>query len=271
MTSAIQIPAFTVTCLMVTAIVCVVSVFVAWYTVRSRVKFSQIILGAFCYVLVMVLENLLGLLPIHLPDSGFGLSLYTAVSVVLARELIRYPAMELGVRRYFDSADAALGFALGFGGVYLLICGAYYFNCYTAASEFVRDADAFLINAGADSDEALRLLETISSQNGWQFIATGLNRVFYLVREMALCLILWYAMAEQSNRLFLILVPVLHLIAMLPEGLYQGGILASSYIKDGATIVISAAIAFLASRQYNAHEDQVAHFQVEHLRARKRR
>ena len=59
MTAEIYIPGFTITCLMITAIICIVAVLAAWYTVRSRVKFSQIILGAFAYVLVMLLENLL--------------------------------------------------------------------------------------------------------------------------------------------------------------------------------------------------------------------
>ncbi len=60
MTSEIYIPGFTVTCLLITSIICIVAVLVAWYTVRSRVKFSQIILGAFSYVLVMLLENVPG-------------------------------------------------------------------------------------------------------------------------------------------------------------------------------------------------------------------
>ena len=54
-----EITAFARTSLMITAAMCLLAVFVAWYTVRDRVKLSQIILGLFCYVLVMLLQNVL--------------------------------------------------------------------------------------------------------------------------------------------------------------------------------------------------------------------
>ena len=270
----IQIPAFTVTCLMITAIICVVTVLVAYYTLRDRVKLSQIILGMFSYVLVMLLENLLGILSgsLALPETGGPLLLYSVGSVVLARELIRYAAMGLGLRRSFRETDAALGFALGFGGLYLLVCGAYYFNLYTAVREVTTQGlDAFLAGSGTDSAEALGVIETAVSQTGWQYIATGVNRVFYLVRELSLCLLLWYAMEREDRRIYYILVPVLHCLAVLPEGMYQAGMLEGTLVRDIAACVLSAGIAALAAVEYNAKEDQAAHFRGDRLRARRRR
>ena len=273
MASEIQIGAFSVTCLLITAVICIAAVFAAWYTVRSRIKLSQIILGIFSYILVMLLENVFSLLlGTGLPESGLRYGISITLRMVLARELIRFLAMRFGVRGNFEGADAALGFALGFAGAYLLVCAAYYFNCYTAASEFVKNgADAFVMNTGADAAEALTLLETIAGQEPWQFIATGANRVFFLVREMALCVLLWYAMEDRNLRIYYLLVPVMSLIAMLPDGLFQAEVLLSAYLKDALTCVISGGIAFLAARKYNAREDQVAHFQVEKLRTRRRR
>lgn len=157
-----------------------------------------------------------------------------------------------------------MGFAIGFAGAYLFVCGAYYFNCYTTASEYVSSgADAFFVNAGENAQEARELLDMITRQSGWQFIVTGVNRVFYLVREIALTVLLWYAMREDGKKLYFLLVPLMHLAAMVPDGLFQAGILENSYGKDAVTCVLSAGIAFLAARQYNAKEDLVAHFQVE--------
>ena len=272
MTSEIYIPGFTVTCLLITSIICIVAVLVAWYTVRSRVKFSQIILGIFCYVLVMLLENVLGLADPGLSSGGIGYAIYITLSMVIAREVIRFLAMRFGVKANFDDTDAAIGFALGFAGTYLFICGAYYFNCYTTASEYVKTGlDAFVLNTGADAEEALRLLETIAAQGPWQFICTGVNRVFFLVREIALCVMLWYAMGDSGRKLMYLLVPLMSFVALLPDGLYQAEVLENSYLKDAVTCVISSAIAFWASRMFNAREDQVAHFQLERLRARRRR
>jgi uncharacterized membrane protein YhfC len=274
MTADIQIESFSVTCLLVTAAICLVAVLVAWYTVRDRIKLSQVILGVFSYVLVMMLGNIFDLAALNagIPQTGLAYGLYVAVSVVVARELIRFAAMKYGIQANFHDTDSSIGFALGFGGMYLMACAAYYFNCYTTASEFVKSGlDSFMVNVGDDSEEALSLLQMIAQQEPMQFVSTGVNRVFYLIREIALSVLLWYALNDEKRKYNYALVLGLHVLAMLPDGLYQAELLQSSYAMDGATCVISAGIAFLAARQYNASEDQVAHFQVEKLRTRQRK
>lgn len=274
MTQDIQIESFSTTSLMVTAAMCILAVLVAWYTVRDRIQLSQIIVGIFCYVLVMVLENVFDALTVSagLPATGLAYGLYIVLSVVIARELVRFLGMRYGIQGNFNDTDAAIGFAIGFAGVYLCVCGAYYFNCYSVAREFTKNgAEAFWANAGTDAAEAEQLLQMISGQNGWQFIFTGLNRVFFLVREVALSVLLWYAMTDGGKKLWLALIPLMHAAAMLPDGLYQAEILTNTYIKDLLTCAISGGIAFLAARQYNAKEDQVSHFKVEKLRARRRK
>lgn len=270
----IHIEAFTVTSLMITAAICMVAVLAAWYTVRGRIQLSQIILGVFCYVMVMLLENVLGMISTMagMGTDGLVYGLYLTVSIVLSRELVRFAGLKYGVQGNFDTTDAAVGFAIGFAGMYLCVCGAYYFNCYTTVREFVSaGADSFWVNAGESAEEARELLTMIAGQNGWQFIFTGVNRVFYLVREIALSVLLWYAMREDGKKLYFLLIPLMHLAAMLPDGLFQAGVLANTYIKDAATCVLSGGIAFLAARQYNAKEDIVSHFRVEKLRARRRK
>ena len=273
MTSEIIIPGFTTTSLVVTAAICIAAVLVAWYTVRGRVKFSQIILGMFCYVLVLLLENLFSLLQsaTGMQTTGLGYGLYTVLSVVLAREIVRFAAMRFGVLEKFTGADASIGFAIGFAGLYLLVCGVYYFSLYSTATEYLKTGmDAFLANSGEGAEDAMALLESVANQSGWEVLATGVNRVFFLVREISLCLMLYYAMQDGNTR-GCMLVPVLHLVAMIPDGLYQAELLHNSILRDAVTCVLSAGIAFLASRQYNAREDQVAHFRIEHLYAKRRR
>lgn len=274
MTLDIQIESFSVTSLMITAAMCILAVLVAWYTVRDRIQLSQIIVGIFCYILVMVLENVFDALAATagLPVTGWSYGLYIALSVVVARELIRFVGMRYGIKSNFDRTDSAIGFAIGFAGVYLCVCGAYYFNCYSTAREFLKNgAETFWANAGTDAAEAEQLLQMIAGQSGWQFLFTGLNRVFFLVREVALSVLLWYAMADGGRKIWYALIPLMHLAAMIPDGLYQAEILTNTYAKDIVTCVISGGIAFLAARQYNAREDLVSHFKVEKLRTRRRK
>ena len=271
MTSEIIIPGFTATCLLITAVICIVAVLAAWYTVHSRIKLSQIILGAFAYVLVMLLQNLFGILGQGFSQTGIVYALFLAMSMAAAREIIRYIALRYGVRGNFKDTDASIGFALGFAGLYLLICGAYYFNCYTVATEYIKTGmDTFAANTGENYAEALDLLKMIEGQGPWQFICTGVSRVLFLIREIALCILLWYAMSMEKRRCLFLIVPVISLLAFIPDGLYQAEILTNSYVRDVAACIVSAIAAVPAARLYNVSEDQVAHFKVERLRTRRK-
>ena len=265
---------FTATSLLITAGICLVAVFVAWYTVRTRIQMSQVILGVFSYVLVLVLENVFSMAGVSLqvPQSGMAYALYLTVSVVVGRELIRLLSVKYVLEPRFQGADAAIGFGLGFGGLYLLTCAAYYFSCYSTVNQFLSvGAESFFASTDQGSQEAYDLLLSISQQNGWQYIMTAVNRVFFLVREIAFSVLVWYGLTDEKSRWCLIAVPVMQFIAMLPDGLMSAGVLDNTYVKDVVTYLISGGIAFLAAKIYNSREDQVAHFQVEKLRARRRR
>lgn len=265
------IEGFTATSLLITSGVCLVAVFVVWYTVRSRIQMSQVILGVFAYVLVMLLENVLSLAGIQagVPETGIGSGIYLALSIMAARELMRDLSVKLVLRDRYEGTDAAIGFGLGFGGLYLLTCAAYYFNCYSTVNEYLSiGAEEFFSSADQGTQEAYDLLVTLSQHNGWQYIMTAIDRVLFLAREVGFCALIWYGFEEE--RWCLGAVPLMQLIAVLPDCLYSAGVLQNTYVKDVLTYIISAGILYLAARIYNKHEDQVAHYKVEKLRARRR-
>ena len=153
-----------------------------------------------------------------------------------------------------------------------MTCAAYYFSCYSTVHEFLSvGAESFFASTDQGGPEAYDLLLSIAGQNGWQYIMTAVNRVFFLVREIAFSVLVWYGIRDEKSRWCLLAVPVMQFLAMLPDGLMSAGVLNNTYVKDVATYVISAGIAYLAAKIYNSREDQVAHFQVEKLRARRRR
>lgn len=269
-----SIESFTLTALLITAAICLLAVLISWYTVRGRIQVSQIILGVFAYVLVMLLENIFSVAwnPGKMPTTGAAYAIYLVLTIVISREVIRFLMMKFGLVDRFRDTDSAIGFALGFAGLYILTCAFYYFNLYTTLNEyFSNGAEAFFANAGPDSEEAYELLITITEQSGWEYVFIGLNRAVYMVREIALSVLMWYGLTKEKSRRLLIVVPVMHIIAMLPDCLYSASLINSPYVKDVVTIILSAGIAFVAANAYNKSEDQVAHFQVEKLRARKRR
>ena len=268
------IEGFTATSLLITSGICLAAVFVAWYTVRGRIQMSQVILGVFSYLLVMLLENVFSMLGVNLgvPQQGMAEALYLTASIMVGRELIRALSVKYVLQPRYEGTDAAIGFGLGFGALYLLTCAAYYFSCYSTVNQFLSvGAEAFFSNVDQGNQEAYDLLKSIAGQNGWQYIMTAINRVLFLVREIAFSVLVWYGLADSKSRWCLAAVPAMQFISMLPDSLYSAGVLSSTYVRDVVTYVISGGVAFLTAKIYNSREDQVAHFKVEKLRARRRR
>lgn len=266
------VPSSTAYSYMISAALCLVAIFVAWYTMRKRIKLSQMILGIFAYVLVLILDQMLAMVQViaGAPEQGIGAAVVFVVCFVAAREVVRFLALRLGLIRYFSNTDSAVGFAIGFAGAYLVVCAVYYFNCYTIAMEYLSTSEAeFAVNAGSDLESAMELLQTIGTQSMAEVLLTGLNRVFFLVREISLSVLLWYAVRNEKDRLFYLAVPVFHLIAVFPDGLYQAGILESSIVENIAVIVLAALIAAFTALVYNRREELSSHYDQERLRARR--
>lgn len=270
---------FTANSKLMAAAICLVAVFIAWYTVRSRIQFSQVILGIFSFVVVMIFSDLLnGVLNGTIQNieelrSGEYV-LISLISVVLSRELVRFVSTKFVLGERFHNADAAIGFGLGFGAVYVLICAVSYFFDYTTLNAYLTEgADAFFASfmTTQEAEAAYESLLGMAFQDGWAVLLLAVNRVFYLIREIALCLLIWYGFYHKPMGRCLILVPVLDLLAWVPDSLYNAGILTDALVRDVVGIAVSGLIAGIAAYVYNKNEDQVSHFKVERLRARRRR
>ena len=151
------IEGFTATSLLITSGICLAAVFVAWYTVRGRIQLSQVILGVFSYLLVMLLENVFSMLGVNLgvPQQGMAEALYLTASIMVGRELIRALSVKYVLQPRYEGTDAAIGFGLGFGALYLLTCAAYYFSCYSTVNQFLSvGAEAFFSNVDKGKKEA---------------------------------------------------------------------------------------------------------------------
>ena len=274
-----SITGFTANSKLMAAAICLAAVFVAWYTVRTRIQMSQVIFGVFAFVLVMIFGDLInniinGTLTEINSLQGTEYAVYSVISLVLSREVIRFLATRYVLGARFQDTDAAIGFGLGFGAVYVIICGISYFFDYTTVNAFLTaGSEAFFAEFmnDAEREAAYESLVAITQMDGWQNLMLAVNRVFYLVREMALCVLLWYGFYNAKMRRCLILVPVLSIIAWIPDSLFGAGMIVNSYVKDVLDFAISGAIAGLASVVYNKNEDQVAHFRVERLYARRRK
>lgn len=264
---------FTVTSLLLTAIICLVAVFVAWYNYRSQIRFSQVIAGAFGYLLYVVLNTApSGVLP-AIGNSAASVLVFVAVDVIII-ELIRIVMTKYALMPRFDSADAGIGYALGFAGFYLIFsCALYYFSCYTTVRAYsLSGAESFFAELSAsEAESAYELLLEVGGTSGAVFMATALNRVFYLVRNLFLSVLIWYGLADEKKRYWLAGAPILHMIAILPDGLLRAGIITNAMISNLAVCVLSFGVVLIGVQEYKAHENVLKQFKLERLSSRRHR
>ena len=267
------IQTFTVNALLIVAIFCIAAVFTVWYTCRTQIRFSQIIVGAFGYLIWIFLYSILSS-SAAASLSGIGYACFYVFLTAVTIELVRYCITKYVLISRFHLADAAVGYALGFAGLYLLAsCAVYYFSCYTTAHSYLSNgAEAFFASlTDEEASSAYELLADLSSRSGFQILLTGVNRVFYLLRNVFLSILVWYGMTDGKQRHWLYLVPLLHVIAILPDGLYSAGLIEDSIVSDLAVCVLSGIPIALGAIQYRKHENATAHYQPEKLRTRRHR
>ena len=131
----LTIPSLTANFIGLNAIVCFLVIIVVWAYLFGRVKFSQALLGAFCCVVLMLIENLIDSVALaegsSILRSPILHAAYMAAFVVLLRTTAQFAVMRTVLMPRFSDANAALGFAIGFASLELIVGGISNVTTYT--------------------------------------------------------------------------------------------------------------------------------------------
>ena len=266
----------TVTCLAISAALCVALPFIIWIYMWGRVRFSQAIFGFLFSCAVVGLENLLD--SIFLKEGGYLLSnpmangIYIAVSLALLQTLGLFGG-SLCLRSKYESADAAVGLAVGFAIMELFVAALSNVMSYALA--------LYCNNNGIDAMSAaiepenlqnmLSELQVIAETPATTYLLSGFNRVAYTIQIVSLGVLAWFA-AKDFNRLWtLALAVALQSLVRLPYGLYTAGVYDNFIREEVLTYLLTAVLAAAAALVYNKLEPKTYKFKAERLRNRRRR
>ena len=94
-------------------------------------------------------------------------ALYLAAAAVILRVLVSFGVMKGYLSRKFDTADAALGFAIGFASVELVVGGISNITSYTLCLTCNRDGLASILAAASNPEEAAALESLLREWRRW--------------------------------------------------------------------------------------------------------
>jgi uncharacterized membrane protein YhfC len=271
------IPSSTVTALGLSAIICFGGMIVYLIMLFGRVKPRQMVVGLIInVVMVLLLES--NLHSVALADGSPVLNspvthmLYLAVVSALIEELSRFVMFRYALGNQYSSADAAVGFAIGFCIAEVVLGGFSNLSAYSLATYVNNNGlETVLAEAGDEADAVREQLQIIADTGALNYVLSGVNRIFYVAREVSLSVIVWYAATKKDWRKLLPLALVLHVLVRLPDCWYQAGGNLSLLQEEIISYALTIALGCFAAWLYKKLEEPVFHFKIDTLRARRRR
>lgn len=273
----LTIPALTKNLIGLNSLICFLLVLVVWAYLFGRVKFSQALLGAFSCVVLMLVENLIDSFALAdgsaIVANAVVHTVYIAAFVALLRAAVQYGVIRFQLSKRFDSADAALGFAIGFAALELIVGGISNLTTYTLCVTCNNEGLASILANAASPEEAASIeamLTGLANANSWEQIFSCINRLFYLIQCMSVAVLCWYACTQKDIKVLLFAI-LGHSLVRLPYGLYTAGLLTDFRAEELVTYVLSLGFGLLAVQYYNRLEGGKFKFKGDRLAVRRRR
>lgn len=273
----LTIPALTKNLIGLNSLICFLLVLVVWAYLFGRVKFSQALLGAFSCVVLMLVENLIDSFALAdgsaIVANAVVHTVYIAAFVALLRAAVQYGVIRFQLSKRFDSADAALGFAIGFAALELIVGGISNLTTYTLCVTCNNEGLASILANAATPEEAASIeamLTGLANANSWEQIFSCINRLFYLIQCMSVAVLCWYACTQKDIKVLLFAI-LGHSLVRLPYGLYTAGLLTDFRAEELVTYVLSLGFGLLAVQYYNRLEGGKFKFKGDRLAVRRRR
>lgn len=223
---------------------------------KTKTNFLVFLIGALCFMLFAnFLESILHtyLLALNPTTTAFIngnpiiFALYAGLAAGLFEECGRLFGFKVLLKKFDQTKEMSIAYGIGHGGIECLLTLGVTYLLYSLALLGVSFGDETVTNS---------LLVSINS------IDLTILPIAVIERILAMCLhiglsILVYKSTTDKKYFYLFFVAILiHMIADIPAGLYQGGLLTSLIAVELITAVIAITTLFVAIKIYKNMEEE---------------
>lgn len=261
-----------------TAFICIASPFLFWLVVREKVEFRQAVFGLVTYfVFVILLKGMVD--GIMLADGQPMLNnkiqyvLYTVCVSALFEEVSKFAFFKLYMKNKYERCTAAVGFGIGFAAyscIYVGIMAVSNFALALTVQQYGLD-NVIAESAPESAAELQVILEAMCTADPWGFFMEGINKLFFLIQQIAFSVLVWYAASRDDSQYLLPGAIVLHAAISVPLALYQFDGSLGLVKADIIYCVMVALVAIFAWWMFKKKEPTYYDFKPTRLQAKKRR
>lgn len=180
-------------------------------------------------------------------------SLFTALVAALLQFAARFIYFK-HITKNTDSITNGISFGLGFGGFESIFIGSIVaFNALSYALLINSGKlESSLQSANISSEQISEIFTYYTSTPAATWTMIGVERIFLLLLQISLALIVYYALKHKKNNLLYLSI-LLQIIANFPAGLYSMKVIDNIYLAEALTGIISI-IVFIISLDLTKEE-----------------
>lgn len=271
------VPSLSVTFMGFTAFLCIATPFIFWLVVREKVQFRQALMGLVVYFVFVILlkgqvDSIVLVEGSSLMTNKLQYVLYVVLVSAIFEEISKFCFFKFYLKNKFQRADAAVGFGIGFAAyasIYVGIMAISNFALALTLNEYGIE-NVIQDSSPENANQLMAILEGMCNANSTGFLMEGVSKFFFIVQQMAMSVIVWYAATRDDSAYLLPGAVVLHGVFMVPTALYQFdngyGMVTTELIYCG----MIAMVAVFAYWLYKKKEPKTYDFRPDRLKARKR-
>ncbi|MBE6992351.1 MAG: YhfC family intramembrane metalloprotease [Ruminococcaceae bacterium] len=261
-----------------TAFVCIASPFLFWLVVREKVEFRQALFGVLTYfVFVIILKSMVDSIVLAdgqpILNNKIQYVLYVVCVSALFEEVSKYAFFKLYMKNKYERCTAAVGFGIGFAGyssIYVGIMAISNFALALTVQNYGID-NVIAESAPESAAELQMILEGMCSADPWGFFMEGINKLFFIIQQIAMSVLVWYAATRDDCQYLLPGSLVLHAAISVPVALYQFDGSLGLIKADIIYCVMVTLVALFAYWIFKKKEPTYYDFKPNRLQAKRRR
>lgn len=175
-------------------------------------------------------------------ENALVYSIFTALVAAIIQLAARFIYFKYVCRNNTFIVDS-VGFAIGFGGFESIFIGSIVaFNALSYAILINSgNLESSLKSANISSEQILQTLEYYTSTSWQTWTMIGIERIFLMLLQISLSLMVFYAIKYQKNN-YLLLSALFQIIVNIPAGLYSMEVIKNIFIAEGLTAILSIII-----------------------------
>jgi uncharacterized membrane protein YhfC len=226
---------------------------------KYKAPVLPMIIGAAAFVVsVLIMERAVHAFVfarVNLRANLFMYTLYGVLTAGIFEETARFISLGALLKKKYNSIAAGLSYGIGHGGIEsALIVGAAMIN-NIVLSVMINAGSAETVTAGLSGETLLQAnaqIAALTTTAPYLFLAGGIERLFALGIQIALSVLVFYAV---HKKLWLYpLAVLLHALVDIPAALTQTGVIQNVFLVEGLTGLSCALLLLLAARIHNNHK-----------------